>query len=111
MVTLQEKRKRWRRREMWCLKDLAREVKEAGLTEAFKDYLIERFYIDHKKAELPDSAKEICRILAIEYGWGITDTYIYLCDFATTAGLLPELEDEESTESVVPAHDWQAEGF
>ena len=63
MSITKEDKRRWRRIEIKVLKHSAQRVADAGATEAFKDYLIERFYMDHKKEELPDSPIEICRML------------------------------------------------
>ena len=101
MVSRREKKKCIRRFEMGVLKDLAREVTEAGLVAAFKDYLVERFYMEHTKDAMPDSVLEICRMLAVgHYRWGLSDTLEYLYDFTT-----------KIQTSAVPAHDWQTEGF
>lgn len=107
--------KRLQRMQIKVLKDTAQEVSDAGALEAFKDYLLERFHMDHTKDQLPNSPIEICRILAIDYGWGVSDTLSYLCDFTARIGLTPELadDDEEGDQSAVSArnHVWQTEGF
>ena len=115
MSITKEDKRRWRRIEIKVLKYSAQQVADAGATEAFKDYLLERFYMDHKKEELPDSPIEICRMLAVDYGWGVSDTFLYLCDFTTRIGLTPEFadDDEEEGGSAVLSDtcNWQEVGF
>jgi len=116
-MNISKARKRYRHVMMVALKIAARRIEEAGCVEAFKDYLLDRFYMDHAKEELPDSAKEICRILAVGYGWGISDTLEYVQDFMRTVGLAGEFDDEEGIDdedaekTLVPVHHWQKEGF
>jgi hypothetical protein len=115
MRITKEENKRWRRIEIKVLKHTAQKVADAGAVEAFKDYLLERFCMDHKKEELPDSPIEICRMLAVDYGWGVSDTFLHLCEFTTRIGLTPEFadDDEEYGEPAVPTdnHNWQEQGF
>jgi hypothetical protein len=110
-MNISKARKRYRHVMMVALKSAARRIEEAGCVEAFKDYLLDRFYMDHAKAELPDSAKEICRILAVDYGWGISDTSEYMQDFMRTVGLTAGFDEEDADRTVVPVHHWKQEGF
>lgn len=91
---------------------LQEEIEQTGLVEDFTAYLVEQNYVSEaEKSSLPNSAKQICDLLASRFGSCISDTADTLLDFGRRSGMLSQDEDEEDQTHWGKVHDWQKSGF
>ena len=87
------------------IEGLQADIDEAGLVRAFKDYLVDQQYVsEDESASLPNSAKQICDVLASRFEWSIAHTADTLCDFGTHSGIDRVANSGNGT-------NWRHEGF
>lgn len=91
---------------------LQQEIEETGLTECFKDYLVEQNYVsDDERVSLPNAAKDMCDRLVSRCGWDMFYTADILFDFGKRSGMLPPDRDGDLRRAFGKSHGWQRAGF
>lgn len=91
---------------------LKQEIEEAGLTEAFKEYLVEQNFVsEDERALFPNSVKQMCDGLALRFRWSMFDTADTLFDVGERSGMLPNNNDVDDNEASSTMYDWRQSGF
>jgi hypothetical protein len=95
------------------IEGLQADIDEADLLDAFKNYVVQQNVVSSdERVSLPNSAKEVCSVLASRFGWSITYTADTLFGFGTQSGI--EWVDREAHRGASSGEDktnWRHEGF